>query len=230
MKLSISDRRRSRTVAKRIEAWYDASGRSFEWRSPKASLYMQIVSEIMLQRTRAETVASFLQKFLKKYPGWIELAGANQLELSEMIRSIGLQNRRSRTLIELAQAVIGNGGDFPDSREGIEGMPGIGQYVANAVELFQIGQPRPLLDTNMARVIERYFRKREMADIRRDPWLQSIAQYLVERGSAKELNWGFLDLGALVCKPANPDCHVCPLSSGCKFWIDARSAKVGVPR
>ena len=44
--------------------------------------------------------------------------------------------------------------------------------VANAILLVCHEQPEPLLDSNMARVIERVFGPRKLADIRYDPYLQ----------------------------------------------------------
>jgi A/G-specific adenine glycosylase len=68
----------------------------------------------------------------------------------------------------------------------------------------------------MARIMERYFEPRRLADIRYDPLLQGLAQLLVESAEDyRVINWAFLDLGALVCKPRNPRCGECPLRRGC---------------
>ena len=94
-------------------------------------------------------------------------------------------------------------------------VPAVGQYVANAIRLFQDNKPAPLLDANMARVLERYLRPRKLADLRHDPWLQEAAWYLVGLGDARLLNWAILDLGGLVCTPRSPRCPECPVRRGC---------------
>ncbi len=69
----------------------------------------------------------------------------------------------------------------------------------------------------MARILERYFGPRQMADIRYDPYLQDLARQVV--GKAKDprlVNWAILDLGALVCTARNPRCNACPLKKGCR--------------
>jgi adenine-specific DNA glycosylase len=48
-------------------------------------------------------------------------------------------------------------GVVPHDRRQIEALPAVGQYVASAVLLFAHGRPEPLLDANMARVLERVF-------------------------------------------------------------------------
>ena len=93
----------------------------------------------------------------------------------------------------------------------------MGQYVARAILLFCHGQPEPLLDTNMARVLERYFGPRQLADIRHDPYLQELSRRVVAAGDPVVINWAILDLGAMVCKPRTPECNACPLKRGCQF-------------
>lgn len=161
-----------RSVALRAEHFYDHSGRVFPWRRPTATRYHQVVTEVLLQQTRADTVASFFPIFLEHFPNWSALAKATEEEIGQVILPLGLWRRRARSLQRLAREVSQRGGRFPAERTRVEAMPAIGQYVANAVELFCHRRPRPLLDGGMARILERYFGPRDLADIRHDPYLQ----------------------------------------------------------
>jgi A/G-specific adenine glycosylase len=76
----------------------------------------------------------------------------------------------------------------------------------------------PLVDVNTARVIERVFGRRRLADIRYDDYLQTLAAELVHCHRPEAVNWAMLDLAALVCKPKNPDCFRCPLVGMCRFF------------
>jgi A/G-specific adenine glycosylase len=111
-------------------------------------------------------------------------------------------------------------GRFPEERRDIEALPGIGQYIANAVLLFCHDMPQPLLDVNMARVLERVFGPRQLADIRYDPYLQKLSEKVIKCETADELNWAILDLAATICLPRRPRCNDCPLVSMC---MDAAS-------
>jgi A/G-specific adenine glycosylase len=106
---------------------------------------------------------------------------------------------------------------IPSSRKEIEQLPGVGQYIASAVMLFELDMPEPLLDVNMARVLERYFGYKTKADIRHDSFLQGAARACIDGPAPKEANWGLLDLGALVCKARNPRCGQCPIQRGCYY-------------
>lgn len=197
-------------------AWFRQQGRSFPWRDRSASRYEQIVSELLLQRTRAETVAKFFARFVKHFPGWGELAMADEAKLQMFLAPIGLWRRRATSLRSLGREMQIRGGRFPRTRREIEELPGVGQYIASAVLLFCQSGREPLLDVNMARVLERCFAPRKLADIRYDPWLQSLARHVVNHKQAIQINWAVLDLASKVCSIKNPNCVACPVSECCR--------------
>ena len=201
----------------RMLEWYRQHGRSFPWRKRSASNYNKIISEVLLQRTRAETVAQLFPTFLARYPSWSQLAKANENELIALIRPVGLWRRRSKSMISLAREMAKRNGRFPKDREQIEALPGVGQYIANSILLLCHKSPEPLLDTNMARVLERYFGPRELSDIRYDPYLQRLAKIVVDCPDAMMLNWAILDFAARTCSIRLPKCSQCALASGCRF-------------
>lgn len=197
--------------------WFVEQSRKFPWRKASASNYEHIIAEVLLQRTRAETVASFFPQFVQKYPSWKRLSTASVFRLQRLLQPIGLWRRRAVSIRALAQEMAKRRGHFPKDRDEIEALPGVGQYIANSVLLFQYGEAQPLLDVNMARVLERYFGPRRLADIRYDPYLQSLAQRVVRCSDPVSVNWSLLDLGALICKPSNPACNKCPHVMKCRY-------------
>jgi A/G-specific adenine glycosylase len=201
---------------KNILSWYSENGRDFVWRKKSITNYEIIIAEIFLQRTKAESVNKFIPWFLKKYPSWKQLGKATELELQSILKPLGLYNQRGTRLFKLAQELKKRHGILPRRREIIEEMPMMGQYITNAFELYILKKPAPLLDVNMARVLERFFEPRKLADIRYDPFLQSLAKIIVKHKYSKELNWGILDLASIVCK-INPQCTNCPMMSECNY-------------
>lgn len=201
---------------RRLLTWYAENGRNLPWRRGSTSKYKLVVSEILLQRTRAETVADFFNTFFSQYSSWKKLAGADEAEIGQVIRPIGLWKRRALTLKRLATVMAKRNGRFPRARAEIEEtLPGVGQYIANAIFLLCHGEPQPLLDANMARVLERVFGPRKLSDIRYDPYLQALAFEIVQCKEAKKLNWAILDLAASKCLPRKPRCNTCPLEPIC---------------
>ena len=201
--------------------WYRQHGRRFPWRKRSASNYKKIIAEVLLQRTRAEAVAEFFPVFVTRYSSWSQLAKANENELTAVIRPIGLWRRRSKALINLAREMVKRNGRLPKNREELEALPGVGQYIANSIMLLCHNRPQPLLDTNMARVLERYFGPRTLSDIRYDPYLQLLARLVVDCPDAIALNWAILDFAAKTCSIRLPKCSQCALASECRFANDS---------
>jgi A/G-specific adenine glycosylase len=202
-----------------ILAWFRKEGRSFPWRQLGVSPYAKVISEVLLQRTRAETVASFFPRFIYRFPGWEHLAAATDEELRVFLEPIGLWRRRAASLRLLGSEMRAREGRFPATREEIEALPGIGQYIASAALLFCHGGRQPLLDVNMARVLERCFGSRKLADIRYDPWLQALSRRVVDHQRATEINWAVLDLASTVCTNKQPRCPTCPVRSCCRYAL-----------
>lgn len=220
---------RLRAFRRLILSWFRSSGRHFPWRNPSATRYALVVSEILLQRTRAETVAGFFPRFVKRFPGWKQLALATEDELRAFLEPIGLWRRRSASLCALAAEMRTRHGRFPSTREELETLPGVGQYVASAAMVFCHGKREPLLDVNMARVLERCFSPRTLVDIRYDPWLQALARAVVNHPRPCEINWAILDLAATICTIRNPRCEACPLKGVCRF-ARARDGRGGAAK
>ena len=185
------------------------------WRAPDASVFERICVEVLLQRTRAETVAKVYPVFFGRFSSWGDIAAAPVEELEEHFKPIGLWNRRARSMRALAEYAAERGGLFPPDPVELAKAPAVGQYVQNAILLFQHGEARPLLDVNMARVIERFVRPRRLADLRHDPWLQAAAHWLVRGERAIEVNWAVLDFGSAVCSARGAKCSCCPVKSRC---------------
>lgn len=201
-------------------SWFANNARHFPWRKRRASLYQRVVSEVLLQRTRAEVAARFLPQFMKRYPSWKRLALANEATLGEVLRPLGLFRRRATSLVKLARVMAKRNGRFPREKSEVEALPAVGQYVCNAVMLFSGRQAEPLLDVNMARVIERCFGPRKLVDIRYDPELQDISRLVIFGPRAIDLNWAILDLGAMLCRKNRPHCSDCPLNRICDFNLE----------
>ena len=197
--------------------WYKNHGRRFQWRKKFLSKYRILTCEILLQRTRADTVESFYDSFYETFPAWTDLANARISFISSSIRSIGLYRQRSAVLKNLAIVMLERGGRVPRSYDELEKLPGVGQYIANATMLLCWSKPYPLLDVNMARVLERVFGKRKLADIRYDPYLQELAKKVVRLKKCRELNWAILDIAALYCSIKKPRCVECPLIYVCRY-------------
>lgn len=215
--LTRGEKRKLSLLRSDLLSWSGEHGRDFPWRQQSASTYNKVVVEVLLQRTTASAVAKFYPHFIARFPNWSSLAEAQPGDLESLLRPLGLWRRRANSLLGLARYAASVGGQFPRAAKEHVGIPAVGQYVSNAIAMFQHGRCAPLLDVNMARVVERHVRPRRLADIRHDPWLQDAAHWLVRSENPALVNWAILDFAAVVCKARNPSCPTCPLNSRCNY-------------
>jgi hypothetical protein len=88
-----------------------------------------LVCCLLLNRTRGKQVRAVLDRVFSKWPTAESLKDANVAELSDELRSLGFQNRRSRTMIRFADAYLREWHD-------VEELPGIGEYASDCWRIF----------------------------------------------------------------------------------------------
>ncbi|MCD8497170.1 MAG: NUDIX domain-containing protein [Alphaproteobacteria bacterium] len=110
-------------------------------------------------------------------------------------------------------------GEFPDTPEALKKLPGIGDYTAAAIAAMAFNVSSPVVDGNVERVIARLFAVEESLPAVK-PYLKELAKPFFEAGFKRpgDLAQGFMDLGAMVCIPANPRCGICPVSEYCEAY------------
>ena len=96
-------------------------------------------------------------------------------------------------------------------------MPGIGEYTAGAILSLAFGQAEPILDANAKRVFSRVWdidEPIEQSSTEKRLW--QLSRQLVDAAQDPgTVNEGLMELGALLCRPRNPQCRDCPLRSHC---------------
>jgi A/G-specific adenine glycosylase len=145
-------------------------------------------------------VAKFYPLFLQDFPTWKSLVEADIKVIEKRLKPVGLSKQRAVRLKNLSIEMLKRNGRLPKNRSELECIPYMGQYIANSVELIIFKRRVPLIDVNMARVLEYYFGKRKKIDIRYDPFLQNLAHKIVNHPKTIEINWAILDLGAVMQK------------------------------
>lgn len=196
--------------------WFDRHRRDLPWRRTRDPFAI-LVSEVMLQQTRVETVIPYYLRFLERFPDPATLAAAPLEDVLALWAGLGYY-RRARLLKRTAEAVVGaHGGEFPRDPAELEELPGIGRYTAGAVASIAFSRRAPLVDGNVARVFSRLHRiagdLKERA-VEKRVW--ALAEELLPADRPGDFNQALMELGAVVCTPANPRCDDCPVARHCE--------------
>jgi len=214
--IEIDEKKKNIFVATLLQ-WFEINYRDFPWRK-EHDPYKILVSEILLQKTRAENVVSIYNGFIKKYPDIQSLHAASYDDIKDDIKLIGLSSQRAKKFKLLAEILINKyKGEIPRGEEALLELPGIGFYVGNALACFAFGEDAPLLDTNIGRIIERIFSLKVSGEERKKStsW-KTIANFIPE-GKARAFNYALIDFGAIICTARNPKHNSCPLIEICDY-------------
>ncbi len=224
---------RIRIFCHEIWAWFNVHKRTLPWRDLKTKdidqkAYLVLVSEIMLQQTQVPRVIILYKQFIQKFSHMKALSKASNSEILIAWRGLGYNNRALR-LRDAAKIIVaphpdplprgegnkskGFNGRFPSSMEDLQSIGGIGHYTAAAVRNFAFGIPTPCLDTNIRRILHRFFVGPENPDgtwKKDDKHLLALAARVqdsalaMKKGTCADWNAALMDFGSAVCTKNNP--------------------------
>ena len=198
--------------------WFKSNKRDFSWRTLKLTPFQHLVAEMMLQKTNAKQVDKLFTSFIKVHPDAKSIVELAEESLAEELQPLGLFNRRARDLKKTAQLILDESNRVPSTREELMKLPGVGDYIANAILCFSFNMAVPILDANVGRVMKRmYSFPVKGAPSRDKPLAKKMSQVIPEK-NFKEFNYAILDLAALICLPRKPQCSECPLLSICDYF------------
>jgi A/G-specific adenine glycosylase len=193
------------------------------WRTTKTPYHIWI-SEVMLQQTQVDTVIPYFNRFIAQFPTLQSLADADQQQILKAWEGLGYYSRARNLQKAAKQLHYDHKGQFPESYENLQKIPGIGPYIGAAVTSIAFGHPVPVVDGNVLRVFARVWGITE--DIRlpkvRDEIFDALTPF-IKKSNPSDFNQGIMELGALICKPKNPLCHKCPLQSHCIAFVEQRT-------
>ena len=192
-----------------VLAWGVPRLRDLPWRQTRDP-WSVLVSEVMLQQTQVARVIPRWHAFLERFPTPATCAAAPLGDVLREWQGLGYP-RRARNLHATARRVV-ELGRFPHELPELLALPGVGPYTARAVMAFAFELDAAVVDTNIARVYAR------VAGERLTPKrVQALADDACPTGAGWVWNQCLMDLGAVLCRPANPGCDKCPVRSGCAW-------------
>jgi A/G-specific adenine glycosylase len=221
------DSKKVKQFQSRLLKWHKNIERDLPWRKTKDP-YAILVSEIMLHQTFAKKVIPVYEKFIKRYPTVKDLAAARLEDLQKIMMTLGL-NYRAQVLIKIAKEIVDKfGGELPAIKKELMTLPSVGQYTASAIMSFAHNKHEAIVDTNVIRVIDRFFGFPIMEKRNSPPKkVLEMAKSLTLKNKSRDYNLSILDFASLICIHYNPKCGECPLNDICDFCIKGTETTKG---
>ena len=200
--------------------WYHENKRDLPWRNT-TDAYTIWLSEIILQQTRVERGLPYFNRFVEHYLDVNAFAAATEDEILRLWQGLGYYSR-GRNMLKTARLVRENyGGKFPQTYNELIKLKGIGEYTAAAIASFSSNEARAVVDGNVYRVLARYFGVNEPINSSQGKKIfQSLASDFLNKKTPGLHNQAIMEFGAMLCKPKNPACGICPLSAGCYAFLN----------
>jgi A/G-specific adenine glycosylase len=208
-----------------IIEWYKKYRRDLPWRHT-SDPYKIWVSEVILQQTRVEQGLAYYERFTGRFPDVGALAKAEEEEVIKTWQGLGYYSR-ARHMHQAARMIVNdNRSEFPATYNDLLKLKGIGDYSASAISSIAFGEPNPVIDGNVMRVMARFSGIEEPVNtLSGKKIIKEILSRFIDRENPGDFNQAMMELGALVCKPRQPNCQQCPVSQECFAF---RHQKTGV--
>jgi len=195
--------------------WYRQNKRPLPWRK-NINPYHIYISEIVFQQTRIDQGISYFNNIIDKYPDFISLSEAREKDFLNVWQGLGYYSRAHNILKAASIIAEKYNGELPADYKKLLSLPGIGPYTAAAIGSIAFGLPYPVVDGNVKRVISRLrcigipIDKNELTNE-----IQDLLNQQIHHFDPSDFNQSLMELGALVCTPANPACPHCPVRKFC---------------
>ena len=197
-------------------SWYRNNKRTFSWRNTNDPWKIFLI-EIISQQTQINRADDYYKKFIKEFPSPESMARSSLKKVLELWSGLGYNNRAKR-LYESSKMLSES--SFDNINPNFEILPGVGPYTKNAILSFAYGDSVLAIDTNLERIITRYFGVDDVKD-----YLKRFSHSLLKKVNSKELNQAFMDFGSMVCTSLNPSCDICPLETECsKYFLKTKKS------
>ena len=179
--------------------------------SHRASPFMELVSCLVSQRTRDEQTTEVCRRIFAEATTPEALEALPTRKLERMLYGAGFYRQKARTLKALSRAVLDGGGKVPDTREGLEALPGIGPKCANLILAHCFGKPAVAVDIHVHRISNRLDWVRTKTPEKTE---KTLTPLVPTRWRAR-VNILLVAHGQLVCRPIGPKCDQCSIAKHC---------------
>lgn len=176
--------------------------------------YQLLVAVMLSAQCTDKRVNLVTPALFAAYPDAGSLAEATESEIFEYIKSVSYPNSKASHLKSMAEGLQARfGGRVPDTREDLQGLPGVGRKTANVVLAVAFGKPAMPVDTHVFRVAHRLGL---VSDKENTPEkTEAVLTANIPEEALTDAHHYLLLHGRYVCTAKNPKCGTCGLAGLC---------------
>lgn len=179
-----------------------------------STVYQLAVAVMLSAQTTDVSVNRVTGTLFEKYPDAEAMSKAEQKDVEEIIKSIGLYRNKAANVISMSRKLQEEfSGVIPDDMDKLTSLPGIGRKSANVILSEGYKHPAIAVDTHVHRVSARL-------GLAKETDTPDQTEMKLRRKFPKE-NWSKLHhlmifFGRYKCHSRNPECEDCPFRENCR--------------
>lgn len=201
---------------KNIKSWYKNNNRDFSWRKSNDPWKIYLI-EVLSQQTQLDRANKYYKKFILEFPNPTKMSMASRKKILKLWSGLGYNNRAVR--MHESSKILRNK-PFEDLYPNFMELPGVGEYTNAALLSFAYGEKVITVDTNVKRILQRYFKINNT-----DEFIKKNQKDLLSYYNSRDFNQALMDLGSKICTNKNPKCNICPLEKQCMKYINEKLQK-----
>ncbi|MEU6645066.1 endonuclease III [Saccharomonospora sp. NPDC046836] len=174
-----------------------------------------LVAVILSAQCTDQRVNEVTPALFARYRTAAAYAGADRIELEELIRPTGFYRNKATSLMGLGAALVErHDGEVPGTLADLVRLPGVGRKTANVVlgEAFDV--PGITVDTHFGRLVRRWGWTSDEDPVK----VENEVGELIPRKEWTMLSHRVIFHGRRVCHARKPACGACPLAVDCPSY------------
>ncbi len=171
-----------------------------------------LVATVLSAQCTDKRVNMVTPALFRKYGEAKDFAGADILDIEELIHSTGFFRAKARSIKGLAMRIESDfGGKVPESLEELITLPGVGRKTANVVLGHAFGIPGITVDTHFGRLSRRFHWSHEQDPVK----VERDVAALIPQKEWTNLSQRMIWHGRRICHSRKPACGACPVAKIC---------------
>lgn len=206
----------------KVLAWFQENmpeaKTELDYRDP----YELLVAVILSAQCTDKRVNQITPRFFERFPSAEILARAEIAEVFEYIRTCSYPNNKSKSLVGMAQKLLGEfKGVVPSDVDELQKLPGVGRKTANVIASVVYNKPAMAVDTHVFRVAARIgLTQKAKTPLEAE---RQLVKYIPENLLSIAHHWLILH-GRYICLARKPKCPECDLKEFCEYYLSTFKA------
>lgn len=206
------EKKRAREIIETLQETYpDAPETYLRWSNP----FELTIATILSANTTDASVNGVTPELFEKYPDAETMKDANIDELKDIIRSVGLYNRKSDYIRESAKTIVEDfDGEVPSNMKDLTKLKGASRKTANVILSTAFDRNEGVVvDTHVMRVTKRL----DLTNEKKRDKIEGDLMDLLPNDMWDEYARVIGAHGRQICEARNPKCSECPVNNLCPY-------------